>query len=135
MREAFKQLNLHLHKSRNNKVLMNLKANTKKSDFKKVWNSDGDGLANSMSDLYIFIQILIMKGVNKGMKNLSLSIMKWPNTVGEIKSNIFEFQIVVKEQRKRNMGKINWSKKKIERRDLNFNWNIIYCANTMYIFT
>lgn len=42
---------------------MNLKANTKNFRFKKVWNSDGDGLTNAMSELYIFIQILIMKGV------------------------------------------------------------------------
>lgn len=34
---------------------MNLKVNMKKLDFKKVWNSDGDGLVNLMFDLYIFI--------------------------------------------------------------------------------
>lgn len=42
---------------------MNLKTNTKKFRLKKVGNSDGDGLTNAMSELYIFIQILIMKGV------------------------------------------------------------------------
>lgn len=36
---------------------MNLKANTKNFRFKKVWNSDGDGLTNAMSELYVYSDI------------------------------------------------------------------------------